>query len=243
MPAPLLSLIIPVHNEEHRLPEALEMLAGFLDGQPYQAEILVVENGSTDRTLAVAQSYQDKIPYLRIFKESSRGKGLAVRRGMLEAHGEYRMFCDVDFSMPVEEITRFIPPELKGVDIAIASREARGAVRYHEPPYRHLVGRVFNTMVRWLALPGLQDTQCGFKCFTGQVAQAVFSRQTMTGWAFDVEVLFIARRLGYRIIEVPIPWFYNPESRIRLVRDSYRMAIDLLTIRWKGLLRQYDHQV
>ena len=116
-------------------------------------------------------------------------------------------------------------------------------MRYHEPPYRHLVGRVFNTMVRWLALPGLQDTQCGFKCFTGQVAQAVFSRQTMTGWAFDVEVLFIARRLGYRIIEVPIPWFYNPESRIRLVRDSYRMAIDLLTIRWKGLLRQYDRQV
>ena len=243
MPAPLLSLILPVHNEEHRLPKALEMLAGFLDAQTYQAEILVVENGSTDQTLVVARSYQDRMPYLKILQESARGKGLAVRRGMLEAHGDYRMFCDVDFSMPVPEINRFIPPELTGGDIAIASREAQGAVRYQEPPYRHLVGRVFNTMVRWMALPGLQDTQCGFKCFRGEVAQAVFSRQTMTGWSFDVEVLFIARRLGYRIVEVPIPWIYNPESRIQLAQDSYRMAIDLFTIRWKGLRRQYDHPV
>jgi dolichyl-phosphate beta-glucosyltransferase len=239
----LLSLVIPAHNEEHRLPKALEMLAGFLDAQAYQAEILVVENGSTDQTLAVARSYQDRMPYLRILQESARGKGLAVRRGMLEAHGDYRMFCDVDFSMPVDEINRFIPPVLTGLDIAIASREAKGAVRYEEPPYRHLVGRVFNTMVRWLALPGLQDTQCGFKCFRGEVAQAVFSRQTMTGWSFDVEVLFIARRLGYRIVEVPIPWIYNPESRIHLAQDSYRMAIDLFTIRWKGVRRQYDRPV
>lgn len=240
MSAPFLSLVIPVHNEEHRLPKALEQLSGFLEQQSYPAEILVVENGSSDRTVAVAESFQERMPYLRLLQEKARGKGLAVRRGMLEASGEYRMFCDVDFSMPIEEVNRFIPPVLPDLDVAIASREAKGGIRYGEPPYRHLVGRVFNTMVRWLALPGLQDTQCGFKCFRGTVAQEVFQRQTLTGWSFDVEVLFIARRLGYRIVEIPIPWYFNAESRIRLAQDSYRMALDLMIIRWKGLRGRYD---
>ena len=242
MSAPLISIIIPVHNEEHRLPKALEQLASFRAQQPYEVEVLVVENGSSDRTVAIAESFLDRMPDLHILQERARGKGLAVRRGMLEAHGDYRMFCDVDFSMPVAEINRFIPPALPDMDIAIASREAPGGIRYGEPGYRHLVGRVFNTMVRWLALPGLQDTQCGFKCFRGPVAQEVFSRQTLTGWSFDVEVLFIARRRGYRIIEVPIPWYFNPESRVRLVQDSYHMALDLFTIRWKGLRGHYDGQ-
>ncbi len=239
MSTPLLSLIIPVHNEEHRLPKALGQLEDFLAQQPYSSEVLVVENGSSDRTVAVAQSFQGRMPYLRILEERSRGKGLAVRRGMLEAQGEYRMFCDVDFSMPVGEVNHFIPPHLSSLDVAIASREAPGAIRYGEPQYRHLVGRIFNTMVRWLARPGLQDTQCGFKCFRGAVADVVFRQQTLTGWSFDVEVLFIARQLGYRIIEIPIPWYFNAESRIRLLQDSGRMALDLVAIRWNGVLGRY----
>jgi dolichyl-phosphate beta-glucosyltransferase len=243
LPTPFLSLIIPAHNEEQRLPGALQAMAAFLKEQSYTYEVLVVENGSSDRTYAVACSYSAAMPYLKVVKEEGRGKGLAVRRGMLTATGEYRFYCDVDFSMPVPEINHFIPPALPDMDIAIASREARGAVRYNEPGYRHLMGRVFNTMVRWLALPGLQDTQCGFKCFRAGVAEEIFARQSMNGWSFDVEVLFIARRWGYRIVEVPIPWYYNANSRVRAVADSWNMALSLIDIRRKARRGFYDRAV
>jgi len=228
---PLLSIIIPAHNEEARLPRSLEEISAFLETQPYTAEIIVVENGSQDRTLELAQEYTARIANLRVFHEEARGKGLAVKRGMLEASGEYRFICDTDLSMPIAEVNQFIPPEQKHIDVVIASREAEGAVRYDEPAYRHFIGRVFNTLVRVLALPGLQDTQCGFKCFRDEVAEKVFSLQTMPGMAFDVEALFIARRMGYKIEEVPIPWYFDADSRVRLVQDSMKMALDLLSIR------------
>ena len=190
-----------------------------------------MENGSHDRTLEIAYSYTERISYLRVFQEEARGKGLAVKRGMLEAIGEYRFICDADLSMPISEVNRFLPPILSDVDIAIGSREAPGAVRYNEPAYRHLIGRVFNTLVRWLALPGLQDTQCGFKCFRDEVAEDIFRLQTLPGMSFDAEVLFIGRQRGYRIVEVPIPWYFYSDSRVRLVQDSLHMAVDLLTIR------------
>jgi len=166
-----------------------------------------------------------------VLQLAERGKGRAVQYGMLQAGGEFCFMCDADLSMPVEDINRFIPPELTDFDIAIASREAQGAVRYHEPAFRHLVGRIFNTMIRVLALPELNDTQCGFKCFRSSVAQDLFKQQTLPGWSFDVEVLFIARQRGYRIVEVPIHWYFNPDSKVRIFKDSLRMAIDLLTIR------------
>jgi glycosyltransferase involved in cell wall biosynthesis len=243
LPTPFLSLIIPAHNEEQRLPTALQAIAAFLKEQSYSCEVLVIENGSTDSTYPVACSYIPSMPYLKVFKEEGRGKGLAVRRGMLAATGEYRFYCDVDFSMPVEEVNHFIPPALPDMDIAIASREARGAVRYNEPVYRHLMGRVFNSMVRWMALPRLQDTQCGFKCFRAAVAEEIFSRQTMDGWSFDVEVLFIARRWGYRIVEVPIPWYYDSKSQVRAVADSWNMALSLIDMRRKARQGLYDRPV
>jgi glycosyltransferase involved in cell wall biosynthesis len=235
---PFLSIIIPVVNEEKRLPPALEEIDAFLRTLGFTAEVLVVENGSADRTYEVAQEAAARLPYMRVLREKARGKGLAVRRGMLEAQGEYRIFCDVDFSMPVKEISRFIPPELPEMDVAIASREKKGAVRYGEPAYRHFIGRGFNALVRWLALPGLQDTQCGFKCFRKEVAERIFPLQTIDGWTFDVEVLFIARRMGYRIVEVPIPWYYNADSKVRVFKDSYHMFTDLVAIRlkaWRGV--------
>jgi dolichyl-phosphate beta-glucosyltransferase len=237
---PFLSIILPAHNEELRLPKTLSEVDAYIRGQSFAVEVVVVENGSSDRTLAIAQEHTARMPYLRVIHEQRRGKGLAVRTGMLAAQGQYRIFCDVDFSMPVTEISRFIPPLLPDSQIAIASREAPGAVRYGEPYYRHLSGRVFNTLVRLLALPSLQDSQCGFKCFRGDIADEVFPVQTITGWTFDVEVLFIARRRGYRIVEVPIPWYYNPESKIRMLRDSWRMVLDLLTIRRNGLTGLYS---
>jgi glycosyltransferase involved in cell wall biosynthesis len=234
------SIILPAHNEEKRLPAALDRLAAFLSAQPYTSEVVVVENGSSDRTLEVAQSYCERMPQLRVIHEAGRGKGLAVRRGMLEACGDYRIFCDVDFSMPVEEINRFIPPVQSHVDVAIASRETHGAVRYNEPQLRHFIGRGFNTLVRWIALPGLQDTQCGFKCFSAEVAEKVFPLQTIDGWTFDVEVLFAARRMGYQIIEVPVPWYYNADSKIRVLKDSYHMFSDLVRIRLNARQGLYD---
>lgn len=240
---PYLSIVIPAHNEENRLPDTLEQIHQFLSTQPYSAEVLVIENGSQDRTLEVAQEYCKRIPYLRVFHEEARGKGLAVKRGMLEAGGEYRFICDADLSMPIAEVNNFLPPRLEEVDVAIGSREAAGAVRYQEPAYRHLIGRIFNAMVRWWALPGLQDTQCGFKAFRGQVAEEVFRLQTLSGMSFDVEVLFIARRRGYKIVEVPIHWYFNPDSRVRLFRDSFQMAADLLTIRRNALRGIYNGPV
>jgi dolichyl-phosphate beta-glucosyltransferase len=228
---PFLSLVIPAHNEESRLPGTLEQVFAFLGKQAYDAEVIVVENGSTDRTLALARDFAGRFPGLRVIHTDERGKGLAVKRGMLDARGQFRFFADADFSMPVNEISRFLPPALQDFDIAIASRETTGAVRYGEPFRRHLSGRVFNALIRLVVLPSLEDTQCGFKCFSSRVVEDIFPLQTMPGWSFDVELLYIARRKGYRIQEIGIPWYFNPETKVSLVRDSLRMAADLFTIR------------
>lgn len=250
---PFLSIIIPAHNEALRLPPSLEKIQRFFRTQPYTVEVLIVENGSQDETLTIAQQFADAVNLpsssvpeefsVRVLHEDARGKGLAVRAGMLAAHGAYRFICDADLSMPIEQITRFLPPAIAQPEVVIGSREAPGAVRYGEPPYRHLVGRVFNTLVRWAALPGLQDTQCGFKLFRADVAEAVFARQTLPGMSFDVEVLFVARRLGYRIQETPIDWYFDPDSRVRLFQDSLRMFLDLRAIRRNARLGRYDAPV
>lgn len=239
MKPPYLSIIIPAHNEEARLPRALGQVFAFLEKQSYASEVIVVENGSTDRTLVIAQRFAANFPNLRVLHEDLAGKGRAVRRGMLEGRGEYRFFCDSDFSMPVEQINRFLPPASQA-DIVIASREAPGAVRYDEPHYRHLTGRIFNALIRLLALPGLQDTQCGFKCFRAEAAEDLFRRQTIMGWSFDVEILFIARRRGYTICELGIPWYFNSDSRVSVLRDSWRMFLDIVSIRWKARRGVYD---
>ena len=237
---PFISVIIPAHNEENRLPGTLEKIFQFLEKQSFSYEVVVVENGSRDRTLALARAFAKKHANFHVFQNEWRGKGRAIQRGFQEARGEYFFMCDADLSMPVEEITKFIPPQLEPLDIAIASREAPGSVRYDEPYYRHLTGRVFNTLIRLLVLPGLQDTQCGFKCIRAAVAHDIFPYQTLTGWAFDVELLYIARHRGYKIIEVPIQWYFNADSKISVFRDSMRMFLDLLTIRRNARRGLYD---
>lgn len=238
--APLLSLIIPAYNEGNRLPRTLEQVFAFLDHQNFQAEVIVVENGSSDRTFEIAQSYTDSHKNLRVLRELERGKGQAVRRGMLEAHGEYRFMCDADLSMPIEEVNKFLPPSLDDFDIAIGSREAKGAVRYDEPSYRHLGGRLINLMIRLLILPELQDTQCGFKCFRAAVAEDLFRRQRLSGWSFDIEILFIARRCNYRTVEVPIDWHYRAESKVNALRDALHMISDIFRIRANARRGLYD---
>lgn len=237
---PFLSIIIPAHNETHRLPHSLELIRNFVAIQPYQSEVIVVENGSSDNTAEIVVNLLSDWPELRLIRLESSGKGLAVKTGMLAANGYYRFMMDADLSMPVDEINKFLPPKL-GVPVAIASREAPGAQRLNEPRIRHLIGRMFNTLVRTIVLPGLQDSQCGFKCFSAEAAERVFPLQTFKGWSFDVEVLAIARDLGFDVREVPIRWTYEPGSRISVIKDSLRMARELFIIRSnvrRGLYRE-----
>lgn len=228
---PLLSIIIPAHNEAKRLPASLKALQNFISTLPYAVEVIVVENNSSDSTAQIARDWAETMPELRVISLPQPGKGNAIRVGMLAARGAVRFMADADFSMPVEEINRFLPEGTPRADVAIGSREAPGSKRIGEPFYRHLIGRVYNLLVRLLILPGLQDTQCGFKCFSAEAAQAIFPLQKLEGWSFDVEVLTIARQLGFEVVEVPITWAYQPGSRMHLLRDSLQMAKDLLTIR------------
>ncbi len=236
---PLLSIVIPAHNEENRLPATLEKIFAFLGTQPFSAEVLVVENGSSDRTLAIAQAFMKDHANLRVI-QSERGKGAAVRKGMLEARGDYRFMCDADLSMPVEEIAKFIPTPETSFDIAIASREAPGAIRFHEPPHRHIGGRVINFIIQLLILPGLNDTQCGFKCFSARASSEIFTIQSLNGWSFDIEALYIARRRKFSIHEIPIHWYYDNDTKVNAVRDAIRMVQDIFLIRRQARQGRYD---
>jgi len=236
---PFLSIIIPAHNEERRLSQTLEQVFAFLETQPYSAEVIVVENGSTDRTLAIAQEYALRYPALHVIHEEQRGKGNAVRRGMLAARGAYRFMCDADLSMSIDQLPLFLPPAAQA-DLMIASREARGAERIGEPLYRHLGGRLINLAIRLLILPGMHDTQCGFKCFTADAAQRLFSRQTLIGWSFDIEILYLARRYRLTIQEVPIRWRFDAATKLSVIRDALRMIRDIFVIHANALRGCYD---
>ncbi len=235
---PIVSIIIPAYNEELRLPRSLEQIAQFVQAWSEPIEVLVVENGSQDRTTEIAESFAARYPFIHVL-HSAKGKGTAVRVGMMAGQGRYLFMCDSDLSMPITELPKFLPPLCcDDYDVAIGSREGPGAHRYNEPPYRHLMGRVFNLVVRILAVPGFQDTQCGFKSFRREVAREVFAEQTMTGWSFDVEALYIALRRGCRVVAIPIEWYADDASKIDPVRDTIRMVRDLLRIRlngWRGV--------
>lgn len=228
---PHLSIIIPALNEELRLPPCLQKIDQFLQTQPYEAEVIVVENGSTDRTAEIARAFMATHPYLQLITLAERGKGRALKAGMLAATGDYRFICDVDLSMPIEEIVKFLPPAADGCDISIATREGKGARRIGEPEYRHLMGRINNLIIKIAALPDFEDTQCGFKMFTGEVAQDLFSVQRMNGIGYDVELLFVAKKRGYKIREVPITWYFDADSRMRLVQDSLNILREIWEIR------------
>jgi dolichyl-phosphate beta-glucosyltransferase len=242
---PLLSIIIPAYNEEHRLPRSLDSIVAFVDEQcakgSFLTEVLIVENGSRDRTTEVAEGYAAMRPYIKVL-HSSKGKGAAVRAGMMAGRGRYLFMCDSDLSMPIQEVLKFVPPALDGYDVAIASREGPGAHRYDEPHFRHVMGRVFNLIVRVIAIPRFQDTQCGFKSFRREVAREVFTDGTMDGWAFDVEALFIALHRGYKVVAVPINWYHDADSRVNPVQDTVRMVRDVMKIRLNGLRGVYKRK-
>jgi dolichyl-phosphate beta-glucosyltransferase len=228
-----LSIILPAHNEEKRLPIAIEKLQKYLIDKKYNSEIIVVENGSTDDTYNIAIDIAKKYKNIIVIQEEKSGKGRAVKCGMLNAKGKYRIYCDVDFSMPVEQIDKFTDDNLKNYDIIIASREGLNSKRYGEPKIRYITGRLFNTFVKALILPGINDSQCGFKCFQEYTIENIFNKQLMMGWSFDVELLLIAKKYNYKIIEIGIPWYYNGDSKIKIIKDGLKMSMDILKI-WRN---------
>lgn len=245
--SPFLTIVIPAYNEELRLPPTLSRIADFLRAQPYTAEVIVVENGSTDDTVGAVQRFiQQHLlpedPFSIHLLQSTPGKGAAVKRGMLQAQGDYLIMSDADLSVPIEDVPKFLPPALAAgtFDVAIASREMAGAVRHGEPGYRHLMGRVFNLLVRLMAVPKIQDTQCGFKCFTREAASLVFPLQRIDGWGFDVEVLHIAAHHHLRMVEIPANWYYGVNSRVRPIQDTLNMVKELLKIRANSRRGHYE---
>ncbi len=235
-----LSIIVPAYNEESRLPQTLPAVAEFVAAQPFKVEVLIVDDGSRDRTPEIVRQFSAKFPFIKLLQPGHGGKGHAVKHGMLNAQGEYVFFGDADWAMPVTELPKFLPPHQNGFDLAIGSREGKGAARYNEPGYRHLMGRVFNLLVKVLAVPGFEDTQCGFKCFHQPIVQDLFTRQTINGFGFDVEVLYIARKRGYKIIEVPIHWYAQSDSKVHPVKDTLRMIQDIFTVRHNDRQGRYD---
>ncbi len=228
---PFLSIIIPAFNEEERLPETLNKIVAFVESQSFLTEIIVVDNASTDKTAKLLADFADRYRFIKCLYEEKKGKGAAVRTGMLAGQGDYLLISDTDLSVPITQITEFLPPRRSDYDIAIGSRETEGAMRHHEPFYRHLMGRVFNLVVRLLVIPGLRDTQCGFKCFRREVARQLFSVSKVNGWSFDVEILCAAMEKGYRIIEVPVDWFYGGKSKVSALRDTWLMLKEIIDIR------------
>jgi dolichyl-phosphate beta-glucosyltransferase len=237
---PLLSLIIPAYNEETRLPATLSRISDAMEarGEPY--EVLVVVNGSTDRTADVVKAASERDGNIRLIVTPLPGKGRAVRIGVTEARGDRIVFADADLSTPIEEVVGLTEQLDERHQVVIASREGSGSRRVGEPYVRHLMGRVFNLLVQALAVPGIQDTQCGFKAFSRRGARDIFSRQRIVGFGFDVEVLFVARKLGYGIKEVPVTWEYAASSRVDPLKDTVRMFRDVLRVRLNAIRGEYD---
>jgi dolichyl-phosphate beta-glucosyltransferase len=234
---PALSVVIPAYNEALRLPATLDRVREHLGGRGVAYEILVVDDGSSDGTAEVAGAAGDLVRVLR--HEPNRGKGYAVRRGMLAATGERRLMTDADLSTPIEELARLEAEIDRGLDIAIGSRAVAGArIEVRQPAYREAMGRLFNVLVQALLLPGLADTQCGFKLFTAAAAETAFSACRLDGFSFDVEALYVARRRGLRVAEVPIVWRNDAATRVGLGGGTVAFA-DLLRIRLLALLGAY----
>ncbi len=234
MPTSLrLSVIVPAYNEESRLPETLRHIDSYLSTQSFESEVIVVDDGSTDGTAGVARACGSRTP-VRLLEHPDRenhGKGAAVRRGMSAALGAYRIFMDADNSTTIDQVAGLWPWFEQGYDVVIGSRKKRGArIEVHQAWYKEYAGRLGNRVIRWLAVPGIEDTQAGFKMFTRQAAEAVFPRQTLDRWGYDIEILAIARQLGYRIQEVPIVWVNAPGSKVRL--SSYLEVLhDVMIVR------------
>jgi glycosyltransferase involved in cell wall biosynthesis len=239
-----LSIVVPAYNEEHRLPPTLAQLHAFLSTQRMTWEIVVVDDGSRDGTCAVVEAAMATMPNLRLVRQSpNRGKGAAVRLGMLAARGQIRVMSDADGSMSPDQLPRLLAPILAcTAEVAIGSRYAEGAqASIKQPAYRVLWSRLANSMIQRSLVPGVRDTQCGFKAFTAEAARDLFERGRIDGWAFDLEILALARRAGYEIAEVGVAWTDDRRSRVNPIKDLWKVVREAMTIR-KNLKRGVYHR-
>jgi dolichyl-phosphate beta-glucosyltransferase len=237
---PTLSVVIPAYNEARRLGPTLDRVTEYLrarqgreQGREGEHEVLVVDDGSTDATAARVEAHPDAMVRL-VRQPENRGKGAALRRGVAESRGRRVLLCDADLSTPIQDVERLTAHLDDGADVAIGSRAAEGAdVQRHQPFYRELMGKTFNRIIRMLGVRGLRDTQCGFKLLDGEVARRLFGELRTEGFAFDVELVWLARRHGLRIDEVGVRWIDSPDTRVHAVYDSARMLRDVLLMRWR----------
>jgi glycosyltransferase involved in cell wall biosynthesis len=236
-----LSIIIPSYNEELRLPATLEKIGSYLKTSGRNAEVIVVDDGSRDRTAGVADAFRTKIPTLRVVSNGvNRGKGFSVRRGMLEACGEVVLFTDADLSSPIEEADKLLAALASGYDVAIGSRAMdRSLIEVHESPFREFAGIIFNKIVRMILRLPFVDTQCGFKAFRRERCRILFEQQRIERFGFDPELLYLARHHGLRSVEIPVRWAHSPATKVNMLKDSVQMFLDVFVIRWNALLGRY----
>ena len=236
-----LSIVIPAYNEEERILPTLEKIYSYLSDQEFSYEVIVVDDGSTDNTEEIVRNFKTENRPLFLTNGTNRGKGFTVKSGMLASKGDYVFFTDADLSTPVEEISKCLPYLSGENDIVIGSRSLpESDVRIHQPWYREKMGRVFNLIVTSLLIGGIVDTQCGFKGFKAKVIKPVFSRSVISGFSFDVEILYIANKQNLTIKEVPVRWENSALSKVSPIKDSIKMFIDLLGIRLKNIRGAYD---
>ena len=232
MRPPALSVVVPAFNEAARIFRTINDIQEEMGRLGTDAELIVVDDGSLDETAAIVADIARSDARVKLVRAAHAGKGATVRRGMLEARGTWRFLADADLSMPISELKRFLDDaSAQDADVIVGSREARGARRVGEPWSRHVIGRVFNWAVKLLVFRGIDDTQCGFKLFSARAAQVLFPLQQLDGFGFDVEILFLARRAGLVIREIPITWVYRQESKVNVMSGG-RAFVDLLAVRW-----------
>ena len=240
---PELSLIVPAYNEQSRLTTTLERIAAYAQQSHREVEVLVIDDGSTDDTAAVAESFRGQIPALRVISNGvNRGKGFSVRRGVEEARGRIVLFTDADLSAPIEEADKLIDA-LERFDVAIGSRAVnRSLITVHQSPLREFAGILFNKIVRVILRLPFVDTQCGFKAFTRERCRIIFEQQTIERFGFDPELLYLARHHGLRAVEIPVRWGHSPATKVSMLRDSVQMFLDVFKIRWNALLGRYPRE-
>jgi len=235
------SIVIPAYNERADIEATVDAALAYLGRSGLAGEVVVVDDGSSDDTAELVARYAGRHPQVRLLRnERNRGKGYSVRRGVMEARGEVVLFSDADGSTPLSEAAKLLAAIGSGAHVAIGSRALPDSdVAQPQPWFRRAMGWVFRNIVRLIVLRGFRDTQCGFKAFRREAAREIFRRQTLEGFAFDVEVLFIAKALGYHIAEVPVRWLDSHDSRVHPLRDPAKMFLDLFRIRWRALRGAY----
>jgi glycosyltransferase involved in cell wall biosynthesis len=233
-----LSILIPAFNEERRLPKALDRIGAYLNARSLRSEVIVVDDGSSDATPKLVEAYREKYPHLRLISNGrNRGKGFSVRHGVLEARGEIVLFTDADLSTPIEEADKLLVAlREKGYDAAIGSRAVdRSLIEVHQSAFREQAGILFNHLVRRIAGIEFSDTQCGFKAFRRERARIIFEQQRIERFGFDPEILFLAKRHGLHVAEIPVRWSHDSATKVNVVADGMAMFLDLLAIRWNAL--------